>query len=462
MSAIKLRVSADDLPSSSRDHHKEQVRVSTFPIQRLPPELLSMIFWHAIPRRSGYVEPSINAAPLLLGRICKKWRDLADDSPELWSSISLFLFRPYSKAMKAYESWISKSSSSPLFIKIQVLSVPASERTTDRSGILEQFMDKIANQSHRWYKADISVPSYFLDTLLQNKAPLLHTLVLTDPLTSPTAGVASLPWVNTFNLSAAPALRHFVVHQPLQITPHAFHPITSIDFDAFWLSQVTDILDGCPQLEDLSVTFKSDFMFPPTVSWVFKRLKTLRVHFFHCTPRDMSIFLTRLYAPVLRSLTVDGLRTSHFSHLAQLLDHTGGALKQLSLLNISLNNKELVQYLLRVRCLESLRLVDSQGFDNACLRRLVWNPVSGANLCSDLKEVWLLRSDCQQLSPNYVAMVLTSRGGICAEETSGPLSTQSPGPLQEFRFDGSLLQHNELLQRDDIKTLISQGLRLRR
>ena len=174
------------------------------------------------------------------------------------------------------------------------------------------------------------------------------------------------------------------------------------------------------------------------------------------------MFLTRIYAPALRTLTIDGVRTSPSTHLAELLDHTGGVLKQLNMLNISLNHKELGQYLSRLRCLESLHLVDSQGFDNACLRLLIWNPDSNTNLCPDLKEVWLLRSECQQLGPSFVAAVLTSRGAICADDTCGPLNTQLPASLQEFRFDGSLHQHSELLHRDDIKALIKRGLQLRR
>lgn len=448
--------------ASATTRNNEQSQGSTFPIHRLPPELLSMIFWHAIPRRSGYAEPSIRAAPLLLGRVCKKWRETADNSPELWSSISLFLFRPYTKSMKAYSNWISKSASSPLSLKIQVLSVSSSERTNDRSGFLVKFMDKIAGESHRWYRADISVPTYFLNTLLRNKAPILHSLILTDPFTSPTTDLASVPCVHTFNLSAAPVLRRFVVRQPLQITPSASHPITSIEFDALWLSQITEILGGCPHLEDLSITLKSDFTFPPTGSWTFEKLKSLRVHFFHCTPRDMSAFLTRIYAPVLRSLSVEGLRASHFDHLTQLLDHTGGYVRRFNLLNISFNHKQFSQYMHRLRNLESFRLVDSQGFNDACLRRLVWGSDCSANLCPELKEVWLLRSDCQQLSSDQVARVLLSRSGVHCEEECAPFTCQRAVPIEEFRFDGSRLQHNDLMQREAIKMLVGQGLRLRR
>ncbi|KII83264.1 hypothetical protein PLICRDRAFT_119641, partial [Plicaturopsis crispa FD-325 SS-3] len=50
------------------------------PARALPPELLSQIFIHCLEEE----EPSIDRAPLLLGRVCRRWRSISLSTPELW------------------------------------------------------------------------------------------------------------------------------------------------------------------------------------------------------------------------------------------------------------------------------------------------------------------------------------------------------------------------------------------
>ncbi|THG99888.1 hypothetical protein EW145_g7178 [Phellinidium pouzarii] len=422
---------ANDLASLPRSSPNNYMLPS--PIPRLPPEILSMIFWHAIPRRSDFVEPSIHAAPLLLCRVCKQWRDLTERTPELWSSISLFLLRPYVNATQAFEKWISRSGNCPLSIKVVVLTCFADTRSEKHLHPLTDFMYNISKQSHRWLIADISVPGHYMEKLLANEAPILRRLTLSDPLVGSGDDVSTHQWEHVFRLSAAPALREFVLKQPLRIIPSPTHPIISVHFDAFSLLQVADLFNGCSQLVDLDISFRNEVLFDTEGIWTFNRLRTLRVCLHYQNSREMAKFLDHLCLPAVRSLTIDGLRSASDLHLAQLLDRTDGRLESLTLLNISFLNNDIVKYLSRVQFLRSLHLVDTHGFNNRCVNNLVWVPGRHTNL----------------LSVGTVGGMIISRGlGHSIE----------PKPLREIRFDGSKGQHDELLQREDIKMCILSGL----
>ncbi|KII92014.1 hypothetical protein PLICRDRAFT_104006, partial [Plicaturopsis crispa FD-325 SS-3] len=56
----------------------------------LPPELLSEIFVHCLPEDTT---PNVRRAPLLLGRVCRRWRAISLSTPQLWSSISITLHK---------------------------------------------------------------------------------------------------------------------------------------------------------------------------------------------------------------------------------------------------------------------------------------------------------------------------------------------------------------------------------
>ncbi|KAF8217141.1 hypothetical protein K438DRAFT_1496969, partial [Mycena galopus ATCC 62051] len=58
------------------------------PIFTIPVEIISEIFLHCLPAPSlpaaDAVHPSTTLAPLLLGQICRMWREIAYHNPRLW------------------------------------------------------------------------------------------------------------------------------------------------------------------------------------------------------------------------------------------------------------------------------------------------------------------------------------------------------------------------------------------
>ncbi|KAJ7185368.1 hypothetical protein C8R46DRAFT_859589, partial [Mycena filopes] len=55
---------------------------TVYPILTLPVEITAAIFVHCLPEFPGH--PSRTVAPMLLGRICRRWRNIACSTPRLW------------------------------------------------------------------------------------------------------------------------------------------------------------------------------------------------------------------------------------------------------------------------------------------------------------------------------------------------------------------------------------------
>ncbi|KAG2033801.1 hypothetical protein BDR03DRAFT_871241, partial [Suillus americanus] len=72
-------VDKQDKITQSMNSHKRLVSS----LWDLPTEILSQIFVYCLPEDS-HLSLAQNQAPVLLTRICRKWRDAAVDMPNLW------------------------------------------------------------------------------------------------------------------------------------------------------------------------------------------------------------------------------------------------------------------------------------------------------------------------------------------------------------------------------------------
>jgi hypothetical protein len=57
-------------------------------VSRLPTEILAEIFRYCVPE-SGNFAPEPHVAPMLLTRVCRQWREIAVDMPDLWCRLRL-------------------------------------------------------------------------------------------------------------------------------------------------------------------------------------------------------------------------------------------------------------------------------------------------------------------------------------------------------------------------------------
>ncbi|KAF9459017.1 hypothetical protein BDZ94DRAFT_1269179 [Collybia nuda] len=132
----------------------------------LPVEILGEIFKHCLPSEiKDFFIPSMKEAPLLLCRICVRWRWVAMNMPVLWSSFSAQPSRaqdapPYVPLMKFF---LGLSRPSPLSFNIYAAN-------PEQRNLVKQSFPLFLYEVHRWY----DVTLHFNDTLCEQylEAPL--------------------------------------------------------------------------------------------------------------------------------------------------------------------------------------------------------------------------------------------------------------------------------------------------
>lgn len=87
------------------------------PVRSLAPELVAEIFLHCLPEDP---RPLISQAPLLLCRVCSRWRSIALSTPRLWCSIRVIVDGNATQATSTLDSWIRRAGICPLDIRMQL------------------------------------------------------------------------------------------------------------------------------------------------------------------------------------------------------------------------------------------------------------------------------------------------------------------------------------------------------
>ncbi|KAJ7704604.1 hypothetical protein B0H17DRAFT_1193807 [Mycena rosella] len=107
-------------PQQEKDSVQGHLDAYRYPVLTLPNEIMSEIFVHFLPvypYRSPLIGPR---SPALLAQICRKWRDIALSTPELWRAVKLTLYkkRRFEQQLHLLESYLERSGSCPLSIEL--------------------------------------------------------------------------------------------------------------------------------------------------------------------------------------------------------------------------------------------------------------------------------------------------------------------------------------------------------
>ena len=142
--------------------HKSVTNEMDSPIVHLlPPEILSHIF-------TFYPIDFDHMTPLFLGSVCRRWREVAWSTPELWTYISVHLTNQIFGVIQRCSLWLDRSGVLPLNIRISSdISVPVNHSKT-RAGI-NSLIATLQNHSRRWRHLDI-LTSIFL--VMDHECPL--------------------------------------------------------------------------------------------------------------------------------------------------------------------------------------------------------------------------------------------------------------------------------------------------
>ncbi|KAG2040366.1 hypothetical protein BDR03DRAFT_916046 [Suillus americanus] len=125
-----------DKITQSMNLHKRLVSA----LWRLPTEILSQIFTHCLPTRCN-LSPASKAVPMLLTRICRRWREVAVDMPSLWQR--LYVGGDWQRAAFCYESWLKRSRGRPLSLELQC----HKNNWTELRSLLQPYINQVSSLS---------------------------------------------------------------------------------------------------------------------------------------------------------------------------------------------------------------------------------------------------------------------------------------------------------------------------
>ncbi|KAJ6582179.1 hypothetical protein B0H19DRAFT_1117727 [Mycena capillaripes] len=94
---------------------QESLNLIVYPILTLPVEVTSEIFLHCLPTEPD--QPSTSVAPMVLGRICQQWRNIAYNNPRLWAAVTIRFLRGY-RLDALVEDWLLRAGSMPLALRL--------------------------------------------------------------------------------------------------------------------------------------------------------------------------------------------------------------------------------------------------------------------------------------------------------------------------------------------------------
>ncbi|PPR06403.1 hypothetical protein CVT26_004849 [Gymnopilus dilepis] len=174
------------LDGQSYDCTSEQREVGRRPINpaagasfhSLPVEVVAMAFKHYIDCARSFSKPHPS---LTLGKICRRWRQIAWSTPHLWTELVIFHRHAMTPThAELAREWLGRSSVHPLMIEFSNLCEEDEE--CEWEGVMSgcsQMLEALSECSDRWQSLTLIVPSYSLKTLtLLRPSPLLTHLSL--------------------------------------------------------------------------------------------------------------------------------------------------------------------------------------------------------------------------------------------------------------------------------------------
>ncbi|KIK62004.1 hypothetical protein GYMLUDRAFT_42436 [Collybiopsis luxurians FD-317 M1] len=93
------------------------------PIRRIPSETLAEIFRWCLPSETAYGLRSLKHAPLLLTMVCRDWRRVARETPQLWTSLHIYfpshlVQGAASQRIAGVNLWLQRSGMLPVSISL--------------------------------------------------------------------------------------------------------------------------------------------------------------------------------------------------------------------------------------------------------------------------------------------------------------------------------------------------------
>ena len=345
----RLQVQINEL-ENKQTSFKREINART-PLFQLPPEVFSEIFAICLGKAGPQNPPdhcvSI-ATPLLFGRVCSTWRQIAWSTPKLWTSLLLELERSVDPAL--IHQWLVRSSN-------HLISIYATLRKLNpepTSAILE-IMHLISQHSERWQDISFQLPSFCYLALegIQDRLPNLNYISIDSAAAR----------LNLF--SVAPFLR--IVHVKADhlngfILP--LNQLTELSIDSHDAVESLDMLRRSPDVVTCSIRgwFEGNIGLHQNPTRILAdKLESLHLEFQLEFIDPMSDVFDSLTLPAIRNLSCAGVEHPFpYSSFVSLIFRSSCSLRTLSLTALYVSDVEFAECLQALPLLNKLTLTKVQ------------------------------------------------------------------------------------------------------
>ncbi|KAF7367731.1 hypothetical protein MSAN_00837000 [Mycena sanguinolenta] len=315
------------------DAHKALIS----PMRHVPEDVLREIFVACLPTAHNAVI-DINSPPLLLGRICRRWRAVLYSTPMLWSSIHIPSLRSdwtqhhdradfFPRLRPVIEQWLERSASYPLDVSLVAGDFDESTPDTHPISLLQNFSQRLRRLR---FHGDLRVllPILRLGT---ESLPLLRSIHLSTLANQPFSDYPDA--VNLLRIPSLTAISLTVMANPLAL-PFKWSQLTHLSLQCSIASPdgaldgvaALDLLRRCPNLlqchlvldrswDDLGLTYNASLITLPN-------LHTLSLRGLFHLPK----WVPHLAIPKIRCLQIgDAVDPSWFLYFPDRYDSSIGA-----------------------------------------------------------------------------------------------------------------------------------------
>ncbi|KAG1852798.1 hypothetical protein DFJ58DRAFT_746062 [Suillus subalutaceus] len=260
---------------------------------RLPTEVLCHIFIHCLPQ-TGYMLPNSKSPPMLLTRICRRWREITTDMPSLWCRLSMDInhatSRNWRQAVFCYDSWFKRTRGRPLSLEIMCIK----NDTTDLRTLFQPYVSQISSLKITFDKA--VAPEILLNglpALQELRVDISRDVVVKD---RDTLSCILPPISRLFTLRGLKleTLSPYDIERFSRLNP--VWPLTNVNLDICNPPTIIDLLRLFPNLSSLKI-----FMFSGGGSSFEPSTSLHHSIFFHCNRcHEYRIFSTRQISSLVR------------------------------------------------------------------------------------------------------------------------------------------------------------------
>ena len=296
--AHELRQKRDALQTFNTMH-----RALISPVHHMPPEILSEIFIQCQDTapfdptdRDGGVR--LDKAPLLLGKICSRWRCVSLSTPKLWASIQLSveIHNAESRVMMA-KTWLARSGTCLLSIALNI------RRGYKKFSSLELLMQVLLKHCNRWRRIYFCMPLPDIKCFspAKNCIPQLQQLLVNvrNHIGAPPPTYKEA--IDIFE--CAPQLHRFNLAPgfPTSLLKVPYHQLKHLDLQERSATETLNFLGLTPNLETCTVSPTSRMQESQYLPVLLRNLR-----YIHISIRtDLGNFFDRLSLPMLRELSID-------------------------------------------------------------------------------------------------------------------------------------------------------------